>query len=65
MKRYQREQDIVDKAKALALGTPEEWAQSEYTSRLGDLATKRASDLTEAEKARVEAVKAQVLREMR
>ena len=44
---------IVDKAKELALGTPEEWAQSEYTSRLGDLANKKASDMTEMEKARV------------
>ena len=65
LKKYQREQDIVDKAKELALGTPEEWAQSEYTSRLGDLANKKASDMTEMEKARVQEVKAQVLREMR
>ena len=65
LKKYQREQDIVDKSRELALGTPEEWAQSEYISRLGDLANKKASDMTEKEKAKAEAVKAQVLREMR
>ena len=65
MKGFQREQDTVDRARALALGTPEEWAQSEYTSRLGDLANKKASDMTEQEKAKAEAIKAQVLREMR
>jgi len=26
MKRFQREQDTVDRARAFALGTPEEWA---------------------------------------
>lgn len=65
LKKYQREQDLVDKAKELELGTPEEWAQSEYTSRLGELANKKASELTAAEEAKVKAVKAQVLREMR
>jgi hypothetical protein len=29
LKRYQREQDLLDKAKELALGTPEEKAQSD------------------------------------
>lgn len=65
MKRYQREQDMIDKARELSLGTPEEWAQAEYTSRLGELANKKASDLTEAEKAKIQAIKAQVMREMR
>ena len=65
MKRYQREQDLVDKAKELSLGTPEEWAQSEYTSRLGELANKKASDLTEADRAKIEAIRAQIMREMR
>jgi len=65
MKKYQREQDLVDKARELSLGTPEEWAQSEYTSRLGELANKKASDLTEADKAKIQAIKAQIMQEMR
>ena len=65
LKKYQREQDIVDKTKELNLGTPEEWAQSEYTSRLGELANKKEADLTPADRAKIQAVKAQVLREMR
>jgi len=53
MKRYQREQDIVDKTRELSLGTPEEWAQSEYTSKLGELANKKEADLTPADRAKI------------
>ncbi len=65
MKRYQREQDLVDRAKELSLGTPEEWAQSEYTSRLGELANKKEADLTPADRAKIQAIKAQVMQDMR
>jgi len=65
MQKHQREQGLVDAARELSLGTPEEWAQAEYTSRLGELANKKASDLTEADKAKIQAIKAQVMQDMR
>lgn len=70
LKRYQREQDLLDKAKELALGTPEEKAQSdlyENDTKYRDLMDKyqRGDTLTDEEKAYVKSAQAKALRSIR
>lgn len=63
LKKYQREQDIVDRARGIQLGTPESRMQERLVAELGDLANKKPSEMTAAELAKVEATKAKILRE--
>jgi len=63
LKRYQREQDLVDRARGIELGTPESRMQERLVTELGDLANKKPSEMTAAEIARVEAAKAKILRQ--
>lgn len=63
LKRYQREQDVVDRARGIELGTPESRMQERLVTELGDLANKKPSEMTAAEITRVEATKAKILRQ--
>jgi hypothetical protein len=63
LKKYQREQDIIDRARRIQLGTPESRMQERLVTELGDLANKKPSEMNVAELAKVEAAKAKILRE--
>jgi len=63
LKRYQREQDVIDRARGIELGTPESRMQERLVTELGNLANKKPSEMTAAEIAKVEATKAKILRQ--
>lgn len=69
LKKYQREQDLVDKAKELQLGSPEERAQSELNkdSKYASIMNKYQSgeSLTDEERAYVKKAQANALRNIR
>lgn len=69
MKKYQREQDIVDKAKELSLGTPEEQAQAALSNdnEYSRIMNKHAAGqtLTDEEKAYVRRMQAEALKGIR
>ena len=69
LKKYQREQDIIDKSKELALGTPEEQAQASLQSdtEYSRIMNKHAAGqtLTDEEKAYVRRKQAEALRDIR
>lgn len=70
LKKYQREQDLVDKAKEIQLGSPEERAQSdlyENDSKYAALMDKYQSGqtLTDEERAYVKSAQAKALRNIR
>ena len=69
LKRYQREQDIVDKAKELSLGTPEEYAQAALSNdaEYSRIMNKHAAGqtLTNEEKAYVRRMQAEALKGIR
>lgn len=70
MKKYQREQDLVDKAKEIQLGSPEERAQSDLYENDPKYATlmdkyQSGQALTDEERAYVKAAQAKALRNIR
>lgn len=69
LKKYQREQDIIDKSKELALGTPEEQAQAslQNDTEYSRIMNKHAAGqtLTDEEKAYVRRKQAEALRDIR